>query len=112
MPQIIVLPHESLCPDGATLKAGRGATLCDSLLAAGIKLDHACDQACACSTCHIIVREGFASLKHSTEMEDDMLDKAWGLEPQSRLACQTFVNKTDLVIEIPMYSINMVKEGH
>jgi 2Fe-2S ferredoxin len=89
MPQIIVLPHASLCPDGATFKAGRGT-----------------------STCHIIVREGFASLKHSTEMEDDMLDKAWGLEPQSRLACQTYVNNADLVIEIPMYSINMVKEGH
>ena len=58
------------------------------------------------------MREGFASLNPSTELEDDLLDKAWGLEPQSRLACQAVVDGGDLVIEIPRYSINMVKEGH
>jgi len=112
MPQLIVLPHESLCPDGAALDAETGATLCDSLLAAGIELDHACEKSCACTTCHVIVREGYASLNPSTELEDDLLDKAWGLEPQSRLACQAIVDGADLVIEIPRYSINMVKEGH
>jgi 2Fe-2S ferredoxin len=112
MPQLIVLPHEHLCPDGAALDAETGATLCDSLLAAGIELDHACEQSCACTTCHVIVREGFDSLNPSTETEDDLLDKAWGLEPQSRLACQAIVDGSDLVIEIPKYSINMVKEGH
>ena len=112
MPQLIVLPHEHLCPDGAALDAASGATLCDSLLAAGIELDHACEQSCACTTCHVIVREGFTSLNPSTETEDDLLDKAWGLEPQSRLACQAIVDGADLVIEIPRYSINMVKEGH
>jgi 2Fe-2S ferredoxin len=112
MPQLIVLPHEHLCPDGAALDAETGATLCDSLIKAGIELDHACEQSCACTTCHVIVREGFASLNPSTETEDDLLDKAWGLEPQSRLACQAIVDGTDLVIEIPRYSINMVKEGH
>ena len=112
MPQLIVLPHEHLCPDGAALDAASGATLCDSLLAAGIELDHACEQSCACTTCHVIVREGFNSLAASTEEEDDLLDKAWGLEPQSRLSCQARVNGEDLVIEIPKYTINMVKEGH
>ena len=112
MPQLIVLPHESLCPEGAVLDAIPGATLCDSLLAAGIELEHACEQSCACTTCHVIVREGFDSLNPSTEKEDDLLDKAWGLEPQSRLACQAVIDGTDLVIEIPKYSINMVKEGH
>ncbi len=112
MPQLIVLPHEHLCPDGAALDAETGATLCDSLLAGGIELDHACEQSCACTTCHVIVREGYASLNPSTETEDDLLDKAWGLEPQSRLACQAIVDGADLVIEIPRYSINMVKEGH
>ncbi|MHB1144457.1 MAG: ISC system 2Fe-2S type ferredoxin [Thiobacillus sp.] len=112
MPQLIVLPHESLCPDGAALDAETGSTLCASLLAGGIELDHACEQSCACTTCHVIVREGFASLNPSTEEEDDLLDKAWGLEPQSRLACQAIVDGADLVIEIPRYSINMVKEGH
>ncbi|MDO9008877.1 MAG: ISC system 2Fe-2S type ferredoxin, partial [Thiobacillus sp.] len=90
----------------------KGATLCDSLLAAGIELDHACEMSCACTTCHVIVREGQDSLNPCTETEDDLLDKAWGLEPQSRLACQAIVDATDLVIEIPKYSINMVKEGH
>ena len=112
MPQLIVLPHESLCPDGAVLQALEGATLCDVLLDGGIELDHACERSCACTTCHVIVREGFASLEPSTEQEDDLLDKAWGLEPHSRLACQAVVDGSDLVIEIPKYSINMVKEGH
>jgi len=58
------------------------------------------------------VREGFNSLEASTEEEDDLLDKAWGLEPQSRLSCQARVKGDDLVIEIPKYTINMVKEGH
>ena len=112
MPQIIILPHDELCPDGAALVAKSGATLCDILLESGIDLEHACEQSCACTTCHVIVREGFESLNPSTEKEDDLLDKAWGLEPSSRLACQAIVDGTDLVIEIPKYSINMVKEGH
>ena len=112
MAQIVVLPHESLCPDGLVLEAERGATLCDSLLSGGIEIDHACECSCACTTCHVIVREGYASLAPSTELEDDLLDKAWGLEPHSRLACQAIVDGCDLVIEIPRYSINMVKEGH
>ncbi len=82
------------------------------LLANHIDIDHACDQACACTTCHVIVREGFNTLNDSTEQEDDLLDKAWGLEPHSRLSCQALVGKEDLVVEIPKYSINMAKEGH
>ena len=89
-----------------------GDTLCDTLLANGIEIEHACEKSCACTTCHIIVREGFNSLAASTEEEDDLLDKAWGLEPQSRLSCQARVSAADLVIEIPKYTINMVKEGH
>ena len=112
MPQIVVLPHASLCPDGAVVEGQAGSTLCDILLDSGIELDHACERSCACTTCHVIVREGFGSLNASTETEDDLLDKAWGLEPESRLACQAIVDGTDLVIEIPKYSINMVKEGH
>jgi len=71
----------------------------------------ACEKSCACTTCHVIVREGFAALEPSDEVEDDLLDKAWGLEPNSRLSCQAIVNDTPLVIEIPRYSINMAKEG-
>lgn len=112
MPHIIVLPHESLCPQGLAFKAETGATLCDSLIKAGIELEHACEKSCACTTCHVIVREGFSSLNPATEREDDLLDRAWGLEPESRLACQAIVDGADLVIELPMYSINMAKEGH
>ena len=57
------------------------------------------------------VIEGFDSLEPSEELEDDLLDKAWGLEPNSRLSCQTIVNEAPLTIEIPRYSINMTKEG-
>ena len=112
MPQLIVLPHVELCPEGTVIDAKTGDTLCDTLLANGIEIEHACEKSCACTTCHVIVREGFNSLEASTEEEDDLLDKAWGLEPQSRLSCQARVNAADLVIEIPKYTINMVKEGH
>ena len=112
MPQIIVLPHPELCPDGALLNAAAGTTLCDNLIAGGIEIDHACEKSCACTTCHVIVREGFDALNPATETEDDLLDKAWGLEPYSRLACQAVVDGHDLVIEIPKYSLNMIKEGH
>jgi 2Fe-2S ferredoxin len=66
---------------------------------------------CACTTCHVIVREGFEALDEATETEEDLLDRAWGLEPNSRLGCQALVNATPLVVEIPKYSINMAKEG-
>ncbi|QVL45287.1 MAG: ISC system 2Fe-2S type ferredoxin [Methylophilaceae bacterium] len=112
MPQIIVLPHEELCPDGAVIDAKKGASICQNLLDNDIDIDHACDQVCACTTCHVIVREGFASLNEAEDTEDDLLDKAWGLEPQSRLSCQAIVDDTNLVVEIPKYSINMAKEGH
>ncbi len=112
MPQLIVLPHAELCPDGIVIEANTGETICDTLLANGVEIEHACEKSCACTTCHVVVREGFNTLKASTEDEDDLLDKAWGLEPQSRLSCQARVADSDLVIEIPKYTINMVKEGH
>ena len=67
---------------------------------------------CACTTCHVIVREGFATLEPSDELEDDMLDKAWGLEAESRLSCQALVGSADLVVEIPRYTLNQVSEKH
>ncbi len=112
MPQIIFLPHEEICPEGAVIEAEAGATICDAALAHGIAIEHACEKSCACTTCHVIIREGFSSLKVSTEEEDDLLDKAWGLEPDSRLSCQARVGTEDLVVEIPKYTINMVSENH
>jgi len=112
MPQIIVLPHEELCPQGAAFDATTGVSICDSLLDHEIDIDHACDKVCACTTCHVIVREGYNTLNPAEEKEEDLLDKAWGLEPNSRLSCQAIVGTSDLVVEIPKYSINMAKEGH
>ena len=111
MTQIVVLPHVELCPDGAVLEASPGTSICDSLLANGIDIEHACEKSCACTTCHVIVREGYNSLEAAEELEDDLLDRAWGLEPTSRLSCQAIVRKTPLTVEIPKYTINMVSEG-
>jgi len=112
MTKLIFLPHEELCPDGAVFDAEPGTTICDAALQNGIEIEHACEKSCACTTCHVYIREGFDALEESTEEEDDMLDKAWGLEPDSRLSCQAQVGDTDLVIEIPKYTINMVSENH
>jgi 2Fe-2S ferredoxin len=67
---------------------------------------------CACTTCHVIIREGFASMDDADELEEDFLDKAWGLEPESRLSCQALVAETPLVVEIPRYTINHAREHH
>lgn len=112
MTKIIFLPHEEICPEGAVVDAEPGVTICDAALAAGIEIEHACEKSCACTTCHVVVREGFDSLDESDETEDDLLDKAWGLEPESRLSCQAVVGDEDLVVEIPKYTINMVSENH
>ncbi len=111
MPQIIVLPHEELCPQGTLFNVEPGTSICDALLQHGVEIEHACEKSCACTTCHVILREGFNTLKPAEELEEDMLDKAWGLEPTSRLSCQAIVENKDLVVEIPKYTINMVKEG-
>jgi 2Fe-2S ferredoxin len=112
MTVIKILPHSELCPQGASIHASSGDSLCEALLEHGIQLEHACDMSCACTTCHIIVREGFGSLNPLDENEEDLLDRAWGLEPQSRLSCQAFVGQVDLVVEIPKYTINHAKEMH
>jgi len=112
MPKIRFLPHAEICPEGMEIDAEKGKSIIDVALDAGLEIEHACEKACACTTCHVIVREGFGSLKEAEETEEDMLDKAWGLEPESRLSCQARVGDKDLVIEIPKYTINMVSENH
>ena len=112
MPQIIFLPHEELCPDGMAIDVEPGVTICDAALQNHIEIEHACEKSCACTTCHVYIREGMDSLNENTEDEDDMLDKAWGLDPDSRLSCQTVIGDEDLVVEIPKYTINMVSENH
>jgi 2Fe-2S ferredoxin len=112
MPRLKVLPHDALCPQGADLEAESGQSICRTLLDAGIEIEHACELSCACTTCHVIVREGYKSLAPATDEEEDLLDRAWGLTSVSRLSCQAQVGATDLVIEIPRYTINHAKEEH
>ena len=110
MPKLIVLPHQELCPDGDVIEAKNGDSICDTLLKNHIDIEHACDKVCACTTCHVIVREGFDTLPPSDDLEDDMLDKAWGLSPKSRLSCPSIIQNDDITIEIPKYTINLAKE--
>lgn len=112
MPQIVFLPHHEVCPEGAVIEANKGESICEAALRHGIKIEHACEMSCACTTCHVVVREGLASLNEADELEEDMLDKAWGLEAESRLSCQAIVDDEDLVVEIPKYTINHASEKH
>lgn len=109
---IKILPHQEYCPEGKTIEAQPGTSVCEALLENGIEIEHACEMSCACTTCHVVVREGFNSLGEMDESEEDLLDRAWGLEPNSRLSCQAIVAQKDLVVEIPRYSINHAKENH
>ncbi len=111
MPKLKVLPHATLCPQGAEIEAPSGKSICDALLESRIDIEHACEKSCACTTCHVVVREGYESLAEAEEKEEDLLDKAWGLEATSRLSCQAKVGAEDLTIEIPRYTINYEREG-
>ena len=111
MPKLKVLPHPVLCPQGAQIEAKPGMSICDVLLENHIDIEHACEKSCACTTCHVVVRSGYDSLATAEEKEEDMLDKAWGLEATSRLSCQARMQNADLVIEIPKYTINYEREG-
>jgi 2Fe-2S ferredoxin len=112
MPIIKILPHPEYCPEGAEIRADAGTSVCEAMLEHDIDIEHACEMSCACTTCHIVVREGFASLGELDEIEEDLLDRAWGLAPTSRLSCQAILSQQDVVVEIPKYSINHAKEKH
>lgn len=112
MPIIKILPHATLCPQGAQITAKPGTSICEALLENHIEIEHACDMSAACTTCHVIVRDGFNSLNEIEDTEEDLLDRAWGLEPNSRLSCQAIVAGQDLTVEIPKYTINHARENH
>ena len=112
MTEVVLLPHHEICPEGAVIEAQEGETVCEALLRNDVDIEHACEMSCACTTCHVIVREGFDSLEEADELEEDYLDKAGGLEPESRLSCQARVGSANLVVEIPRYTINHASERH
>ena len=79
MPTITLKPHPEMCPEGTAFEATPGMSICDALLANGVHIEHACEKSCACTTCHVHVREGGQALDEADELEEDYLDKAWGL---------------------------------
>ncbi|MDF3035199.1 MAG: fdx [Paucimonas sp.] len=111
MPKITVLPHPEFAPGGAVFDAEQGTTLCDALLDHGVDIEHACGKVGACTTCHVVVTQGFQSLNELDENEEDMLDRAWGVQPNSRLSCQAIVADEEVVVELPRYTINHAREN-
>jgi ferredoxin, 2Fe-2S len=112
MPIIKILPHPEYCPEGRSIEAAPGSSVCEAMLENGVEIEHACEMSCACTTCHVIVHEGLSSLGEMDESEEDLLDRAWGLTPTSRLSCQAIVAQQDVTVEIPKYSINHAREKH
>ena len=113
MPRLKVLPHPALCPEGREFDARPGVSIVDELLAHGIDIEHACEKSCACTTCHVLVREGLDSLDEAEEKEEDMLDLAFGLTHTSRLGCQIIITPQldGLVVSLPSATRNMLLEG-
>ncbi len=111
MPKVTVLPHPEMAPQGAAFDAAETTSICDALLSHNIEIEHACGKVGACTTCHVVVLQGFDALNTMDENEEDMLDQAWGLQPHSRLSCQALLGKEDVIVDIPRYSINHAKEG-
>ena len=107
---IKILPHPEYCPQGAQLDVPAGTSICEALLEHKINIEHACDMSCACTTCHVIVRQGEQYLSEMEDDEADRLDTAWDLTTSSRLGCQAVI-QGDVTVEFPMYTRNYVQEG-
>jgi 2Fe-2S ferredoxin len=111
VPKVIVLPNPEYAPAGTAIAVAPQTTICDALLEHGVDIEHACGKVGACTTCHVVVTQGFDLLSPIEENEEDLLDMAWGLQPHSRLSCQARIGTADVVVEIPQYSINHAKEN-
>ena len=110
MPRVRLLPHPELCPQGMDIEIKPGKSLCEGLLKAGVHIEHACEMVAACSTCHVYLREGGASLAEADDNENDQLDNAWGLEAQSRLSCCIRLGEADITVEFPKHTRNHARE--
>lgn len=110
MPQVKILPHHALCPEGKQFEVKRGASLCEAMLKHGVTIEHACDMVAACATCHVLIRAGANTLDAPDDDENDQLDNAWGLEPASRLACCVRIHEGDITVELPKFSRNHARE--
>lgn len=94
-------------------ETGLPGSILSTALGNGVVLEHSCGGVCACSTCHVIVKQGLESCNEALDEEADQLDEAPGTTLQSRLACQCVPDGTqNLIIEIPDWNTNLVREGH
>ena len=111
MTQIVVLPHSEYCPEGAVVEVAPGTSICEALLENDIPIEHACDMVCACTTCHVVVKDGVNNLSEMDDDEFDRVEQASDFQLNSRLGCQAIV-KGDVTVHIPAWNRNYVSEGH
>ncbi|CAL4324557.1 ISC system 2Fe-2S type ferredoxin [Buchnera aphidicola] len=104
MPKIKFFNHKNILLNKNDIHAKKGESILNIALKNNIFIEHACEKSCSCSTCHCIVIKGYNSLSKKKEEEDDILDKAWGLEPNSRLSCQAKLGSKNVKIKIPLYN--------
>jgi 2Fe-2S ferredoxin len=93
---------------------GQPGSILDVMLGHGVHLEHACGGNCACTTCHVVVKQGANRLGQASEQEEDLLDRAPGLTPTSRLGCQAVIEDpaAEVVVVVPRFTINQVSESH
>jgi ferredoxin, 2Fe-2S len=106
MPRVTFLPMDITC------EALVGESFLDVALAHNIDLQHNCGGVCACSTCHVKVKQGMDSLPEMEDDEADQLDEAEGLSLDSRLGCQCKIEDADYVVEIPQLNPAIAKLFH
>ncbi len=106
------MPRVTFLPDGITTEVAKGTSLLDAGMEMGVRIGNACGGVCACSTCHVWVKEGFASLSEQDERELDILDKAFDVKPTSRLSCQAVMGDTNVVVEVTPESQKTFYDEH
>ncbi len=95
------MPRVTFLPAARSAEVPAGTTLLEAADRADVDLPSNCGGVCACTTCHVWVEEGLASLSEIADREDDKLQEAAGLSPRSRLACQARVGAADVVVRVP-----------
>lgn len=106
MPKLTFLnPHGPKTQGPLTVECKRGQTILDAAEECGARVGHACGGNLACSTCHVYVQEGLDSLGDIADKENDIMDKAFDVRPESRLGCQCKLGDEDVVVEISEESL-------
>ena len=106
------MPKVHFLPDDITTDVPEGTSVLYAGMKAGVKIGNACGGVCACSTCHVWVKQGLSSLSEQEDRELDILDKAFDVKPSSRLSCQAEVGREDLVVQITPESRKTYYDEH